>query len=56
MKIEEGYSESNATKSECFVAEILELEQNMDFWNRLLKGSKDSEGRVLTFFFKHSFL
>ena len=24
MKIEEGYSESNATKSECFVAEILE--------------------------------
>ena len=24
MKIEEGYSESNATKSECFVVEILE--------------------------------
>ncbi len=35
MKIEEGYSESNATKSECFGAEILESEQNMEFSERL---------------------
>ncbi len=31
MKIEECYLEGNATKSECFVAKILKLQQNMDF-------------------------
>ncbi len=36
MKIEESYSESNLTRSECFVAKILKLQQNMEFPNTLL--------------------
>ena len=35
MKIEESYPEGNATKSECFAAEILESQQNMEFSDRL---------------------
>ena len=35
MKIKEGYSESNATKSERFAAKIWKSEQNMEFLNRL---------------------
>ncbi len=31
MKIEECYQEGNATKSECFAAKILKLQQNTDF-------------------------
>ena len=31
MKIEECYLKGNATKSECFAAKILKLQQNTDF-------------------------
>jgi hypothetical protein len=33
MKIEEGYPEGNATKSECFVAEIWKPEQKTNSFN-----------------------
>lgn len=36
MKIEEGYSESNVTKSERFAAKIWESEQNMEFLDTLI--------------------
>ena len=48
MKIEEGYSESNATKSECFGAEILESEQNMEFSERLYM--RRNSGKKLSLF------
>ncbi len=48
MKIDEGYSESNLTKSECFGAKYLKVGVEYGDWRQVLKVSSQRQRAALT--------